>query len=85
MRIIVPYFIYVGDLVSDVVVLVGTESGLVNEEIGYLLSVQYCYSGLIEVALALVIEGELNLVNSVSNSEPWVDHTFNNCNILFIC
>jgi len=70
--IIVLYFIYVSRFIGHEAVPVPTEACLINEEVGNLLGVQDGFPRLVDEALALVVEGELDLIYAVGDAEPRV-------------
>ena len=68
----------------DVIELVVGQSGLVNEQIGYLLGVQHCFSRVVGLVSASALHAVLDPVNSVGHSEPGVNDSFESRNCLEI-
>lgn len=78
MSIVVTYFTYVERFVGDIVVLISAESCLVNEKIGDLLSMKDGKTRLIKVSFTIIIERELDLVDTIRYAEPGVHDAFHN-------
>ena len=73
------------DLVVKEAEFVTGHARLINEQVGDLLGVDDGLAGLIQSTVhLLVVQIVLDAINSVANTEPRIDDTFDNCQLFLV-